>query len=98
MIILPPAVPIGAAGEKNCVFASNSLFSRPFFDVSAQNFCVIHGNLAAYCVIPPPPQLGGGVWDPSPRYDYDSESDVLSRKLPTWHFLMSSIRKSMSKA
>ena len=53
MIILPPAVPIGAAGEKNCVFASNSLFSRPFFNVSAQNFCVIHGNLAAYCVIPP---------------------------------------------
>ena len=44
-------------GKKNCIFTSNSLFSRPFFDVSAQNFCVIHGNLAAYCVIPP--QLGG---------------------------------------
>ena len=58
MIVLPPAVPLGAAGEKNCVFASNSLFSRPFFDVSAQNFCAIHGNLAAYCVIPP--NWGGG--------------------------------------
>ena len=53
MIILPPVVPIGAADEKNRIFASNLRFLRPFFDVSTPIFlcntrqlgCVLHNLL-----------------------------------------------------